>query len=40
MATVTSFGFVALVWFCGFGTGWVIRMIEDYCKEGEENGDY
>ena len=36
MATVTSFGFVALVWFCGFGTGWIFRLIEDETRKEEK----
>lgn len=35
MVTVTSLGFVALVFGCGMLTGWFIRMIEDI-KEDEE----
>ena len=40
MVTVTSFSFVFLVWLCGFGTGWLFRLIEDECKKGEEDGNY
>lgn len=36
MATLTSFSFVALVWTCGFGTGWIFRLIENEFKKGDE----
>lgn len=35
MVTVTSLGFVALVWVCGFGTGWIFRLIEDEVRKEE-----
>ena len=34
MATVTSLSFVALVWACGFGTGWIFRLIENEWRKG------
>ena len=34
--TGLTFGFVALVYAFGLGTGWFIKAIEEYCKKGEE----
>ena len=35
MASVTSFGFVALVLAMGFGIGYFVRLIQDECQEEE-----
>ena len=30
-----TIGFIALVYACGFGTGWFARLIEDMCRKEE-----
>lgn len=32
-----TLGFVALVWFTGFGTGWLARMSEEYMRKEDED---
>lgn len=34
--TGLTFGFVFLVWAGGFGTGWLARMSDEYCRKGDE----